>query len=42
MKTFDIEPRVSGRVTLGSGKRENLVLAGRLAEKTNGESCFRW
>jgi uncharacterized protein len=40
MKTFDIEPRVSGTVTLGSGKRENLVLAGRLAEKTNGESLF--
>ena len=37
MKTFDIEPRVAGKVHLGSNKRESLVLAGRMAEKGNGE-----
>ena len=37
MKTFDIEPRVSGKVHLGSNKRESVILAGRMAEKGNGE-----
>jgi uncharacterized protein len=37
MKTFDIEPRVPGRVQLGSTKREAIILAGRMAEKGNSE-----
>jgi len=37
MKTFDIEPRVPGRVYLGSAKRESVILAGRMAEKGNSE-----
>src|SRR5207249_2757264 len=37
MKTFDIEPRVNGRVSLGSRKEEAVVLAGRMAEKGNAE-----
>ena len=40
MKTFDIEPRVSGKVHLGSDKRESLILAGRIAEKGNNEPLF--
>jgi len=35
MKTFDIEPRVAGRVRIGSDKGQAEVLAGRLAEKGN-------
>src|SRR5205823_5019275 len=35
MKTFDVEPRVAGRVRLGSTKAEAEVLAGRMAEKGN-------
>ena len=35
MKTFDIEPRVAGRVHIGATKRESTILAGRVAEKTN-------
>lgn len=35
MKIFDIEPRVAGRVRLGSSRGEAEVLAGRLAEKGN-------
>src|SRR5712691_9515744 len=35
MKTFDIEPRVAGRVRIGSTKAETEVLAGRLAERGN-------
>src|SRR5258708_2656089 len=37
MKTFDIEPRVPGKVHLGSSKREAVILAGRMAEKGNSE-----
>src|SRR5688572_12509310 len=37
MKTFDVEPRVNGKVHLGSNKRESLILAGRMAEKGNSE-----
>src|SRR5215813_8907182 len=40
MKTFDIEPRVSGTVYLGGIKRDSVILAGRLAEKGNSESLF--
>jgi hypothetical protein len=40
MKTFDIEPRVSGKVHLGSNKRESLILAGRMAEKGNSEALY--
>src|SRR4051812_14958484 len=40
MKTFDIEPRVSGAVYLGSVKREAVVLAGRMAEKGNTENVY--
>ena len=35
MKTFDIEPRVAGKVRIGSTKGEAEVLAGRLAERGN-------
>ena len=35
MKTFDIEPRVAGRVRIGSDKGQAEVLAGRLTEKGN-------
>jgi hypothetical protein len=37
MKTFDIEPRVPGKVHLGSSKRESVIMAGRMAEKGNDE-----
>lgn len=40
MKTFDVEPRVNGKVHLGSNKRESLILAGRLAEKGNNEPLY--
>lgn len=40
MKTFDIEPRVAGKVHLGSDKRESVILAGRMAEKGNGEPLY--
>lgn len=40
MKTFDIEPRVNGKVFLGSTKREAVILAGRMAEKGNGEPVY--
>lgn len=40
MKTFDIEPRVSGTVYLGSGKREAVVLAARMAEKGNLDNIY--
>jgi len=36
-KTFDIEPRVVGRVDLGSRKGESVIIAGRMAEKNNCE-----
>jgi uncharacterized protein len=37
MKTFDIEPRVNGKVRLGSDKGESTIVAGRMAEKGNAE-----
>lgn len=40
MKRFDIEPRLSGKVHLGSDKRESLILAGRLAERGNVEDLY--
>src|SRR6266566_4014302 len=40
MKTFDIEPRVNGKVHVGGGKRESVILAGRMAEKSNSEPIF--
>lgn len=40
MKTFDIEPRVPGRVHIGSNKRESVILAGRMAEKGNSEEIY--
>src|SRR5688572_3793181 len=40
MKTFDVEPRVNGKVHLGSNKRESLILAGRMAEKGNSEPIY--
>ncbi|MBK7080429.1 MAG: hypothetical protein IPH55_06625 [Betaproteobacteria bacterium] len=40
MKTFDIEPRVAGKVHLGSDKRESVILAGRMAEKGNGDPIY--
>lgn len=40
MRRFDIEPRVSGKVHLGSDKRESVVLAGRLAERGNQEPVY--
>src|SRR5438132_9595667 len=40
MKTFDIEPRVNGKVHIGGGKRESVILAGRMAEKSNSEPVY--
>src|ERR1700674_4640368 len=40
MKTFDIEPRVSGAVYLGGTKRDAVILAGRMAEKGNADDLF--
>ena len=40
MKTFDIEPRVNGKVLVGGGKREAVILAGRMAEKGNSEPIY--
>ncbi len=40
MKIFDIEPRVPGKVYLGSGKRESVILAGKMAEKGNTNSIY--
>ena len=40
MKIFDVEPRVPGRVYIGSGKREAVILAGRMSEKGNREDIF--
>lgn len=37
MKTFDVEPRVAGKVHFGSDKRDSVILAGRMAEKGNGD-----
>jgi len=40
MKTYDIEPRVAGKVWIGSNQRAAVVLAGRLAEKANSEPLY--
>src|SRR5438045_3739932 len=40
MKTFDVEPRVAGRVHIGGQKRESVILAGRMAEKGNSEGIY--
>jgi len=40
MKLFDVEPRVTGTVTLGSSKNEAVVLAGRMAERGNREPLY--
>jgi hypothetical protein len=40
MNTFDLEPRVPGRVFLGSSKRESVILAARMAEKGNSEAIM--
>jgi hypothetical protein len=40
MKTFDIEPRVAGKVRIGSTKAEAEVLAGRLAERGNQDDII--
>lgn len=40
MKRYDIEPKISGTVHLGSDKRESVVLAGRLAERGNSEPVY--
>lgn len=37
MPVFDIEPRVNGKVTLGTRKGTSVILAGRMAEKGNSE-----
>lgn len=37
---FLIEPRVAGKVHLGSDKRESVILAGRMAEKGNGDPIY--
>jgi hypothetical protein len=40
MKRYDVEPKISGTVHLGSDKRESVILAGRLAERGNAEPVF--
>ena len=40
MKTFDVEPRVNGKVMVGGSKRESVILAGRMAEKGNNEPIY--
>jgi uncharacterized protein DUF87 len=40
MKRYDIEPKISGSVHLGSDKRESVILAGRLAERGNAEPVY--
>ena len=40
MPIFDIEPRVAGKVHLGSTKRESVILAGKMAEKGNTEPIY--
>jgi hypothetical protein len=37
MPTFDVEPRVSGEVRLGSDRGDNVVWVGKVAEKGNSE-----
>lgn len=40
MPTFDVEPRVAGKVHVGGTKRESVILAGKMAEKGNAEPIF--
>jgi hypothetical protein len=40
VKIFDIEPRVAGRVHFGASKRESVIMAGRMAEKSNREEIL--
>jgi hypothetical protein len=40
MRVFDIEPRVAGKVHLGSTKRDSVILAGKVAEKGNNEPIY--
>ena len=40
MKQFDIEPRVNGEVRVGGSARQAVILAGRMAERTNQESLY--
>jgi hypothetical protein len=40
MRIFDIEPRVLGKVHLGSDKRQSVILAGKVSEKGNAEPIF--
>jgi uncharacterized protein len=40
MKIYDIEPRVNGKVWVGGTKRDVVILAGRVAEKTNSEAIY--
>ena len=40
MKTFDIEPHVAGEVRLGSDREENVIWAGRMAERGNSERIW--
>lgn len=40
MQTFDIEPRVIGNVHVGNHRRNNVIWAGKLAEKGTGGKVF--
>ena len=40
MKIFDIEPHVAGEVRLGSDRDENVIWAGRVAERGNSERIW--
>jgi len=40
MNVYDIEPRVNGDVRIGASKGENVVWAGKLAERGNAEKIF--
>jgi hypothetical protein len=40
LPVFDVEPRINGEVRIGSGRGENLIYAGRLAEKNNSSKLI--
>src|SRR5262245_24608184 len=40
MKVFEVEPHVAGEVRLGSNKDENVIWAGKVAERGNGERIW--
>ena len=40
MKTFDIQERVAGAVTIGSDRGQTVILAGRMAERGNREKIY--